>query len=97
MDDPSLVPPSHEASLSAGHTSVDQGGEFLKLDARRGGGKHGVGSFPVRDVVGHLQQPGMYRLGRAVSTSPPNEPNAIRDGISDTCDERAASEFGRYN
>jgi hypothetical protein len=39
----------------------------------------------------------MYRVGRAVSTSPPNEPSAIRDGISDTCGDRAASEVGRYD
>jgi hypothetical protein len=72
------------------------GGKCLKVVARRGSGKHGVGSFPVRDVLGHHQQPGMDRVGRAVSTSPPSEPNAIREGLSDTCGDRAASEVGRY-
>ena len=33
----------------------------------------------------------MNRSGRAVSISPPNDPNMIRDGISDTRADRAAS------
>jgi hypothetical protein len=39
---------------------------------------------------------GMYRVGRAISIPPPNEPRTINRWLSHTCGDRAASEVSSY-
>ncbi len=47
------------------------GGVGRKLDGGCGGGEHGLGSSPVRDILGHRYHPGMYRIGGDPFETPP--------------------------
>src|SRR4051812_48317117 len=48
---------------AAGRRELDGGGD---------GGEHERGSSPMRDILGHCDRPGMYRVERAISRPAPS-------------------------
>ena len=57
-------PEEIEGVVDGGLFGGRRGGQ---LDGGVEGGEHGVGSSPMRDILGSCQYPGMYRVGRAIS------------------------------
>ena len=79
-----------------GTTGLFGGGVGRKLDGECGGGKHGLGSSPMRDILGHRLHPGMYRVGGRHFEIPPIRPNTISRRFSDTCGNTAACGISSY-
>src|SRR5450759_3156804 len=56
----------------------------------------GLAPLQCGTSLGIPKHPGMYRVGRAISIPPPNEPSTINRWLSHTCGDRAASGVSSY-